>query len=464
LAKEQVEMKQSRKICTALGTLLIAVASFSASAAKAQDTSLAKTPPMGWNSWDAYDESVKESDIRANAEWMAQNLKSLGWQYVVVDMGWYVTNHAVGINSEKAEFNMDAYGRFIPPLNTYPSATNGVGFRPLADYIHGLGLKFGIHILRGIPKGAVAQNLPIQGTEFHAQDAADTSDTCPWNPFNYGLDTSKPAAQAYYDSIARLYADWGVDFVKVDCISSHPYKGDEIRMLSEALHKTGRPMVLSLSPGPAPLEKAAEMAKYAQMWRISDDEWDVWQSNEKFPQGINNQFERVADWALKRQPGSWPDADMLAIGQLGPTPGWGDPRPTRLTGDEQRTLLTLWSIFRSPLIMGGSLVLCDAWTKSLLTNAEVIAVDQHSKNNHAVETSAGKAAWIAEREDGTGYYVALFNRTEERQTLHYDWKQLGLKDAHYKMRDLWKQKDLGPSDSILVNLPPHGSTLYSLKP
>ncbi len=434
------------------------------SALCAQESNVAKTPPMGWNSWDSFNESVEERDVRATADWMTKNLKSYGWEYVVVDMGWYVKNHSVGYNAKNAEFRLDVFGRYLPAENSIPSAANGAGFRPLADYVHKQGLKFGIHILRGIPKEAVDKNLPIEGSPFHARDAADTSDTCPWNPFNYGLDTSKPAAQAYYNSLARQFADWNVDYVKVDCISSHPYKGEEIRLLSEALQRSGRPMVLSLSPGPAPLEKTEEMAKYAQVWRISDDEWDVWQGKgDEFPQGVNNQFERTAEWAVPSHRGSWPDADMLAIGRLEPAPGWGEPRATRLTKDEQRTLLTLWSIFRSPLFMGGNLLLCDDWTKSLLTNAEVLAVDQHSKGNHAVETTAKSAVWIAQPETGAGYYVAIFNRSDQTETLRYTWSQLGLTGTEYALRDLWKQQDGKAAKSIDVTLPPHASILYRLK-
>jgi hypothetical protein len=417
---------------------------------------------MGWNSWDAFGESVNESDIRATADWMAKNLKSYGWQYVVVDSGWYVRNHAAGYNAETAEFSLDNFGRYTPATNTIPSAANGAGFRPLADYLHSLGLKFGVHILRGIPKEAVRKNLPIEGSEFHAQDAANSGDTCPWNPFNYGLDTSKPAAQAYYESLARQFADWQVDYVKADCIASHPYQGEEIRLLSEALRKSGRPIVLSLSPGPAPFEKAAEMAKYANQWRISDDQWDVWQSSENFPQGVNNQFERAAQWAPYAKPGNWPDADMLAIGRLEPAPGWGSPRASRLTHDEQRTLLTLWSIFRSPLIMGGNVLLCDEWTKSLLTNAEVIAVDQHSRDSHALETNGKAAVWVAEPENGSGHYVALFNRGDEAHTLHYRWGELGLHEQVHTVRDLWEHKELGRTDALEVRLPAHASALYKI--
>jgi alpha-galactosidase len=431
---------------------------------QAQERILAPTPPMGWNSWNAFGENAAESDIRATAEWMAKNLKSFGWQYVVVDEGWYITNHSPEYKQENAEFSLDQFGRYTPAVSTYPSAANGAGFRPLADYIHGLGLKFGLHILRGIPREAVSRKLPIQGSHFHAQDAANVGDACPWNGFNYGLNTKKRAARAYYDSLARQFKDWHVDFVKVDCISSRPYKGDEIRLMGLALKKTGKPIVLSLSPGAAPLDKANEMAKYAQMWRISDDEWDVWYSDKDFPQGVNNQFERAAQWAPHSRPGNWPDADMLAIGSLEPSPGWGAVRETRLTHDEQRTLLTLWSILRSPLMMGGNLLLCDDWTKSLLANAEVIAVDQHSKNNHALETTAKSATWIAEPEWGGGLYVALFNRGDGPRTVRYTWKELGLNDPEYTMRDLWEHKDLGHADAIEVTLHPHASALFAIHP
>jgi alpha-galactosidase len=426
------------------------------------DTTVAKTPPLGWNSWDSYGESVDEADIRANAKVMAEHLKRFGWEYVVVDMGWYVENHSAGVNAENAKFSLDKFGRYTPAVNSIPSAANGEGFKPLADYVHSLGLKFGIHIVRGIPKVAVKENLPIAGSSYHAADAADASDTCPWNPFNYGVDPSKPAAQAYYKSILNLYASWGVDFLKVDCIADHPYKGEDIRMLSEAIRKSGRPMVLSLSPGPASLSKADVFEHYAQMWRISDDVWDVWYGNTNFPQGPGNQFARAAEWAKYSGPGHWPDADMLPIGELKPNTGWGEPRATRLTRDEQRTMITLWSIFRSPLIVGANLTTLDDWTTFLLTNPEVIAVDQHSGDSRAVIDTKDAAAWIASPENGAGHYLAVFNLKDAQQTLAYSWKDLGLKDARYELRDLWERKDLGAARSISIKLAPHASVLYRL--
>ena len=418
---------------------------------------------MGWNSWDSYGTTIKESEFKANADWLAKYLKPFGWEYIVVDMEWFVTNPTAPGNSPNSQFSVDNYGRYTPAVNRFPSAGEGAGFRPLADYAHSLGLKFGIHILRGIPKQAVQKNLPIAHSSFHATDAADRSDACPWNPDNYGV-LSTPAGQAYYDSIAQLYASWEVDFIKADCISSRPYKGDEIRILALALRKTGRSIALSLSPGAAPLEKVEEMRLYAQSWRISDDIWDLWHSNVAYPQGLGDQFPRAAKWAPFSQSGHWPDADMLPLGYLGPAPGWGSARQTRLTHDEQKTLFTLWCMFRSPLMMGGNLPSNDSWTTSLLTNSEVIAVDQHSTDNHAVITTDKTVVWSAHDAAGNSEYVAVFNIGESRENVHYSWNDLGLSDSKYDLRDLWEHQELGPADAINAGLASHGVVLYAVKP
>ncbi len=467
-----MEEKTNMKQRFSLSALALALVLFSGGALLGQaarpagidDPSLlAATPPMGWNSWDGYGTTVKETDVKANAQWLAEHLKSFGWQYVVVDMEWFVTNPTPYGNSRTSQYSMDNFGRYRPAVNRFPSAANDAGFKPLADYVHSLGLKFGIHILRGIPKQAVEKNLPIAGSSFHAADAADSTDTCPLNFDNYGMASSKPGAQAYYDSIAKLYASWEVDLIKVDCISSRPYKGDEIRMLSAALARTGRPIVLSLSPGPAPLDKAEEMRKYAQMWRISNDIWDLWHSTVDYPQGLGDQFANVAKWAGKAVPGHWPDADMLPLGYLGPAPGWGQPRSTRLSHDEQRTFVTLWCIFPSPLMVGGDLPRADAWTTSLLTNPEVLAVDQHSTGNHPVITSDKAVVWTAESAQAGVHYLAIFNLEESTQNVRYSWKDLGWPAGKHNLRDLWEHKDLGSADAVNVTLPPHGSVLYGVR-
>jgi hypothetical protein len=418
---------------------------------------------MGWNSWDGYGTTINEDQFKANANWFAEHLKPFGWQYVVVDMEWFVTNPKPEGNSRESKFSLDDYGRYTPPVSRFPSAANGAGFKPLADYAHALGLKFGIHILRGIPRQAVEKNLPIAGSSFHAGDAADTSETCPWNPDNYGIDARKSGAQSYYDSIAKLYASWHVDLIKVDCIASRPYRGDEIRLLGEALKKTGRPIAPSLSPGAAPIGKIDEMREYAQMWRISDDIWDLWHSTVAYPQGVGDQFANVAKWVGKAQPGHWPDADMLPLGRLGPKPGWGDARNTRLSHDEQRTLMTLWCIFPSPLMIGGDLSAADDRTLSLLTNPEVLAMDQHSTGNHPVIKTDKTVVWLAKSVSKDSSYLAIFNVGEAEDTLHYAWKDLGLTGSAYGVRDLWERKDLASEESLTVTLAAHGSVLYGIE-
>jgi hypothetical protein len=449
-----------------IGTLILAFATAVVLIAEAQSSTnreadvLAATPPMGWNSWDGYGTTINEEQFKANAKWMSEHLKPFGWEYAVIDMEWFVANPTPEGNSKSSVYALDGRGRYIPAENRFPSSADGKGFKPIGDYVHSLGLKFGIHILRGIPKKAVELKAPIAGSGFSAADAADTSETCPWNPDNYGADASKPAAQAYYDSIAALYASWGVDLIKVDCISSRPYRGDEIRMLSGALRKAGRPIVLSLSPGAAPLEKIEEMRKHAQMWRISDDIWDIWHSDVPYPQGLGDQFANIVKWIGKSQPGRWPDADMLPLGYLGPAPGWGKARRSRLSRLEQQALLTLWAIFPSPLMIGGDLTQADASTKSLLTNSEVLAMNQHSTANRAAIVTDKVVVLLAESTQNKGTYVAVFNRGSELADIHHTWKELGLAGRQYALRDIWNHVDAGNNDGVTAKLEPHACLLY----
>jgi alpha-galactosidase len=432
--------------------ILIAVAGLRCVAA----TPLAPTPPMGWNSWDSYGLTVTEAEFKANVSWFHQHLQPLGWQYVVVDEGWYLRNP--GQKGAAQGFVMDPNGRYLVADNRFPSA--GAGFKPLADYVHSLGLMFGLHIVRGIPREAVEKNLTIAGSAFHAAEAANTTDTCSWNADNYGL-KANAAAQAYYDSVARLYAGWGVDFIKVDCIS-RPYRADEIHMMSAALGKSGRPIVLSLSPGPTPIDEAEDLRKYAQLWRISDDMWDTWSAPEgkTFPAGLVRQFALTAKWAPHIGTGHWPDADMLPLGYLGPRPGWGEARPSRLTADESRTLMTLWSMARSPLVIGSNLTRIDPATEALYTNPEVIAVDQHSRENHELSRKGSVVVWTAAPESGGGRYLAIFNLGDAAQEVNYAWKDVGLPGGSHAVRDLWARKDLGSAVSLKAELAPHASVLY----
>ena len=418
--------------------------------------SVAPAPPMGWNSWDSYGTTVTEAQVKANADVMAATLNAHGWQYIVVDIQWYEPNAQGHDYAPGAKLAMDNYGRLLPAVNRFPSAADGTGFKHLADYVHGKGLKFGIHIMRGIPRQAVEQNTAIEGTRYHAADITDKDNPCQWNPDMWGVDTTKPGSQAYYDSIAKLYASWGVDFIKADDMGSHLYQPAEIRALSLAIRKTGRPIVLSISPGPAPLSEAQLFEKYAQMWRMSDDFWDDWKL-------LRKQFDYTRDWAeFVGKNDTWPDADMLPLGKLRVTAKEGGGSPSKFTADEQQTLMTLWSIFRSPLIFGGDLPSNDAATNALITNDEVLAVNQHSSGNHQVIEEGNLRAWIADVPGSKDHYLAVFNLGNDVLNVDLPWSKVGISAFILEVRDLWQRTSLGEKDRLLVTLRPHASALFRI--
>lgn len=371
------------------------------------------TPPKGWNSWDVYGASVTESEVKENAAYMAENLLSHGWEYVVVDIQWYEPTADSSHYHAFAELKMDEYGRLLPAENRFPSAVNGVGFKNLSDYVHSLGLKFGIHIMRGIPRQAVHLNVPIAGTNLRARDIAHANSICPWNTDMFGIDMAKEGAQAYYDSIFKLYAEWGVDFIKVDDIADSKLYSthlEEIKAIRKAIDKTGRDMVLSLSPGPAPLKYGTFFQEYANMWRLTDDFWDNWEQ-------LKDMFTRCAQWSPFVGPGSWPDCDMLPLGHIGirSVDGGGADRLTRFTKAEQRTMMTLWSIFRSPLMLGCELTDLDDWTLHLLREPTLKIMHQEGRNARQIHNEDDWVVWQTEA-NATVYYV-IFNLSDtERVT------------------------------------------------
>jgi hypothetical protein len=346
------------------------------------------------------------------------------------------------------------------------AAIEPTSFKALGDWVHAQGLKFGIHIVRGIPRVSVERGLPIAGSSFKTTDAADTADACPWDPTNWGV-KDNAAGQAWYDSLLRQYADWGVDLLKVDCIADHPYKVDEIRMIRRAIDKAGRPMVLSLSPGPTALEHAAEVGELANMWRISDDVWDLWVNPKPWPQTVTSQFARLAAWEQYAKPGNWPDADMLPLGELKPSPGDGKARSSRLTPTEARTMLTLWSMARSPLILGANLTLLDDATRELITNRDVLAVDQSATASREALHAGGVIAWTADLPAGSagGYTTALaiFNTADDATTVNSQFAAYGLDGKTFAVKDAWSGKSMGKMAAVMqLQLAAHGCVLWLL--
>ncbi len=426
---------------------------------------LALTPPMGWNSYDAFGDSVVESEVLSNAIWLKRNIQPLGWDTVIVDFRWY-DSLANGIRVQDPEgVTIDSFGRCIPAANRFPSAADGTGFKNLANEIHAMGLKFGIHIMRGIPRKTVEQNLPIAGSKFTAAQAVlpkgDPNRTCVWNRDMYGVDATTAAGKAWYESIARQYAEWGVDYIKCDDIANMLrggiYASNDIAALSGALRHSGRSIVLSLSPGAAPVDQAAHLEQFANLWRISGDFWDNWKS-------LNNQFELFHQWHGHGEPGHWPDGDMIPFGHICQRNCDVHPdRWTHFTRNEQLTLMSLWALVPSPLMLGANLPDNDAWTTALLSNPDILAVNQDALGLQGMRRSSvasGAEIWTRKLTGGS-LAVGFFNREQEPLNLNYNWRDLGFRRAP-RVRDLWIQKDLGRQKQLITELPPHGCILLQV--
>ena len=416
--------------------------------------SWADKPVMGWNSWDFYGTSVNEARIKAQADYMAANLLPHGWSLITVDIQWYEPNATGFTYTANAPLAMDAWGRLIPADNRFPSTAGGAGFKALADYVHAKGLKFGIHMMRGIPRQAYQQDTPVKGTSYSARDIADTNSTCAWNGDMYGVNMSKPGAQAYYDSIMELVASWGVDFVKIDDLS-RPYHRAEIEGIRKAIDKTGRAIVLSTSPGETPVGQGSHVMDHANQWRISDDFWDNWTA-------LYEQFQRLHDWTPYRGPGHFPDADMLPLGKIEAGSPTATGRATHFTTNEQYTLMSLWAVVRSPLIHGGDMTQMDPLTLSLLTNDEVIALNQNSSHNRQLFRFGDQIAWTADAVGSTDKYLGVFNAADFDDTVTVDLSLMGFTGS-CQIRSLWDKTNLGSfSGNFTPAIPSHGAALYRI--
>ncbi len=424
----------------------------------------AMSPPMGWNSWDCYGASVNEKQLLENAAYMAAHLKEHGYQYVVCDIQWYEPLARDCRYNNFYPLAMDAFSRLIPAENRFPSAAGGRGFAPIAEKIHAMGLKFGIHIMRGIPRQAVHAASPIKGTDATARDIAHPFSLCSWNTDMYGVNPAAKGAGEYYDSLFELYASWGVDFVKVDdiCVTEFkpydPYSARrEIELIRAAIDKCGRKIVLSLSPGPASLDAAYHLSQNANMWRMTGDFWDNWRQ-------LYAMFERCERWQPYVKPGCYPDCDMLPLGTI-EVFNRGDGkkgRHTNFSNDEVRTMLTLWSIFRSPLILGCEMTLLDDETLSMITNDEIIAMNQSAHDSVQLCRTDKFAAWMSKSDDGA-YYAAMFNLADGDQvrtiTLPIDAANT------YTVRDLWTKSEQVTNTPVLTQtIPPHAPCCVKLTP
>ena len=423
---------------------------------------LAQKPPMGWNSFDSYGVYLHEKAAFENLEAMAKILKPFGYEYFVIDAGWFGefqlqpgTMFPAEKHARKMKYN--EFGLLQPSDTYFPN-----GFKKLIDRTHELGLKFGLHLMRGIPRSVVKANLPIKGTKYFAQDIADTTSICTWNHQNYGVDMTKPGAQEFYNSLMNQMAEWGLDFIKYDDIVHKPL---EVKAVAKAIAQCGRPMVLSLSPGGNVDPNNLDAFKKGHMLRVTPDIWDD-------QKGIDECFLDWRKWNGKSEPGFWIDMDMIPFGQLqmmSPKPkgvkgteskkeiqdkikagevanfellaGKGFNRWSEFTKDQMYTFITMRALAASPLMMGGDLPTLDKFSLSLITNKEMLACNQNGIMGKLTYDKNKFEVWNTPNKSGKGGWVGIFNRNNEAKSISLNYTDLGL-DKSTKLFDIWNKKKI----------------------
>ena len=310
--------------------------------------------------------------------------------------------------------------------------------------------------MRGVPRQAVHLNTPIKGSTATARDIAKPNSISPWNTDMYGVDVSADGAREYYKSLIELYSSWGVDFIKVDDIADSKLYGahlEEIELLRELIDEVDREIVLSLSPGPASLEHGSFLQKNANMWRLTDDYWDTW------PQ-LYDMFERCEKWAPFVKEGTWPDCDKLPLGHIGirSTDGGASDRMTRFTKEEQRTMMSLWSLFKSPLFFGGELRDNDHWTLSLLQNKELLKMHEIGKNPQQVYRKEDIVIWHSTN-DKAEDYIAVFNLKDNQENVSLSLKNY-LQNQPSKGLNIWDQEVITVTDTLSLDIAPHDVKLF----
>ncbi|XP_057833998.2 alpha-galactosidase isoform X1 [Cryptomeria japonica] len=484
----------------------------------------ASTPPRGWNSYDSFSWTITEEQFLDNVKVVADKLLTHGYEYVVVDYLWY-RRFVPGAYTNSLGFDViDEWGRPIPDPVRWPSSKGGKGFTNIADRVHKMGLKFGIHVMRGISTQAVNANTPImgpnglpyqeRGRNWRASDIGLRNEACKWMSAGFmSVDPNLAASKAFLRSLYQQYAEWGVDFVKHDCVFGDDLNVNEISTVSEILKGFEHPIVYSLSPGThVTPHMANKISTLVNMYRITGDDWDTWNDVE----GHFNVSRNFARHGLIGAQGllgkSWPDLDMLPFGRLSSVgSNEGPHRTSNLTVDEQKTQMTLWAMAKSPLMFGGDLRNINDQTLKLITNPMVLSINAYSTNNkeishilhieqslHSNPTRIqvfldsnpirgskigpnNKAGiWIANGSKTGELYMALFNLRDVTSIISVKVKDvmeifkggdINDKNESYHLnstserkctyQDVWNDRDLGViSDKISMEIPSHGCALF----
>ena len=435
---------------TAALLLSTGIAATGGQTAYAEDNGVGIKPVLGWSSWSF----VRRNPTAQNIEEQAKALKDSGlakngFVYANIDDFWYECPGSQGPN-------VDKYGRWVTDPGKFPARGGENGIQVVADYVHSLGLKFGLYVTPGISKQAVAQNTEIQGTPYHARDIATTTTENNYNCGGMvGIDYSKPGAQTFIDSWAGQFAGWGIDYLKIDGVGTPDQQ--DVQAWSDALRHTGRPIHLELSNN-LDINNAATWAKLSNGWRTGGDiECYCGPDGSSYPlttwASVASRFDQVAAWAPYGGPGGYNDYDSLEI---------GNGADNGLTPDERKTQMSLWSLAASPLVLGTDLTHLDRADLTLLKNTDVLAVDQDGIDAKRISADANSQVFAKTEPDGDAV-VGLFNTSSAPREVATTAAALGMPAARdYALRDLWNHRLTESAGRIAADVPPHGVVLYRI--
>lgn len=363
---------------------------------------------MGWNSFDCYGHSVDETQFCKNAEILSERFREFGYEYCVLDFCWFYPekgtvappNQRWNGSDPDVRICMDEFGRPLPAPEKFPSCNRSL--RPLADYVHSKGLKFGVHFMRGVPREAVIGKVAIKNSPYTAADIVSGED-CDWLNVNAGIDVDKPGGREYIRSMAELIDEWQIDFVKLDD-ALRPYRKAEVECWAEELDALPGKIVLSLSPGEPPLSEAESISENCAMWRVMDDLWDK-------PAHLGKITALAAKWNPCLGRGSYPDLDMLPLGRILYT-DVKNGRKSRLSPRMKKYMLSLWCMAKSPLMIGSELGALSKKELELLTHPALTDILLRSRFNRPLPYNGKVYEWVSETE--TQVYYAAFNPSLNR--------------------------------------------------